>query len=634
MPEDQRSPLIVYLFGGIILLLLLVVAGVALTQASDIGPAATRTAPEEPESHTQLAEIRYETARLVGTPRQFPLTTEQALAARAAVLAGDFPKARGIAAESLARSQMQPWRFWPFTDFIETAILADDDGFRDRLNAWAAAAHNDPLPLLFRAQYHFATALHRRAVVASGKPAAAPGGTAEDSLAKAAADVDDAIRLDGSNPYGFLLRLRILAEQGNAARIDAAFQSGITKFPTFYPLYRTRLATLTPKAGGSVAALHAFADKYADAAAPDSPLRMLHLALYAALLDAAAQGCAKDTRPWLTLPQCVVWGVRRSTTPKLEEQVLSALNLSGKTDKYHYSVELGRYLSEIAEVRGGRRVALALLRLAADSTGTDTGLERPPSAQGNYMVDLVAGDIWLSDHADQSAERKYLDALHDLDGLRFPDDEGRGLVLGDLYDRLVGIADRQGRYIRAIAYTDAAIALSGDRPGAKRFVECHAYYQLGLYAAGANACAVLLTRGDSIGARFWHAKNCAALGNIDMALAEFKAIADSDARWGVGAALESARIQRDRNNPKAALAVLDAYPYLFSETDRTREDLARAYDDRCAAHLGLGEIDQAIADCADSLRFGSLPDALANQQQLARLLKDKVATATAQNGPP
>jgi len=39
--------------------------------------------------------------------------------------------------------------------------------------------------------------------------------------------------------------------------------------------------------------------------------------------------------------------------------------------------------------------------------------------------------------------------------------------------------------------------------------------------------------------------------------------------------------------------------------------------------MQLGELQQALDDCTTSLRFGSLPEAYAKQQDLLKTLKDK-----------
>jgi hypothetical protein len=49
--------------------------------------------------------------------------------------------------------------------------------------------------------------------------------------------------------------------------------------------------------------------------------------------------------------------------------------------------------------------------------------------------------------------------------------------------------------------------------------------------------------------------------------------------------------------------------------------------------MKLGDLQKAIADCSASLRFGSLPDAFAKQEQLVKLLKETGKVKPGSDGP-
>jgi hypothetical protein len=68
------------------------------------------------------------------------------------------------------------------------------------------------------------------------------------------------------------------------------------------------------------------------------------------------------------------------------------------------------------------------------------------------------------------------------------------------------------------------------------------------------------------------------------------------------------------------LDLLNRYLYLYDERSRSKGELATAYNNRCYAHMELGELEKAVQDCAASLRFGSLPEAFAKQKRLVKRL--------------
>ncbi len=629
MADGHRSHLLNYAIGGGVLLLALSI-GVAAVKTTSFPFASVPTLSDE---QSQIAEIQRETARLIGTRHTGALTAERAVVARGAIMAADYAKAEAIVADVLEHSRLQAWRFWPFTKIMENIVAINDDGFRQHLDDWVAARPGDKLPLLIRAQYFFETAWRRRGENFGSKLTNEQRTGFEDNIARASADIDTSIRAGGDDPYSQLLRLLILSAHGNTARLEAGFQAAISKFPTYYPLYRQRLAMLVPKWGGSVPAMYLFVDKYAGKVAADSPQRMLYLALYDYLLDTASGDCATYWSDPERLRGCLAIWMRRSTTPQLEEHTLSALNLYTSADKYQFSIELMRYLDDMVYNSAARINSGAILQLAADSTGTDLSLSRDASVRGNYVVDLAAGNVWQTEHFSDNAEKKYQHALIDMEAMAFPDDEARDLARGDLYDRLAALAEAAGQYVRAIAYTEAAISISGNQPNTKRYVECNAYFQLRLYQSGAKACTSLIDKGSGVGARYWRAKNNEALGNADAALSDFKMVADSDDRWGAGAAIEMSHIYGDKNDLSAMLAVLNRYPYLYDENSRTKNQLAIVYNNRCYAYMKLGDLQKAIADCSASLRFGSLPDAFAKQEQLVKLLKETGKVKPGSDGP-
>ena len=48
--------------------------------------------------------------------------------------------------------------------------------------------------------------------------------------------------------------------------------------------------------------------------------------------------------------------------------------------------------------------------------------------------------------------------------------------------------------------------------------------------------------------------------------------------------------------------------------------MAISYNNRCYAYMQLNELKRALDDCTQSLKYGSIPDALRKQQELVKRL--------------
>jgi hypothetical protein len=48
--------------------------------------------------------------------------------------------------------------------------------------------------------------------------------------------------------------------------------------------------------------------------------------------------------------------------------------------------------------------------------------------------------------------------------------------------------------------------------------------------------------------------------------------------------------------------------------------MAVAYNNRCYAYMQLGALKQALEDCTASHKYGSIPDAIRKERELARRL--------------
>jgi tetratricopeptide (TPR) repeat protein len=149
----------------------------------------------------------------------------------------------------------------------------------------------------------------------------------------ALADVEAAIRLDDGNPYGFLLKLRILRGSGISDRVTSAFDAAIFKYPGYYPLYEAMLSMLQPKWGGDVPAMYAFVERYAGQADENSPLKLLYLTLYRDLLETASTPCGHYWPDNDKMTQCTASGMQHADMIAYEE---AAVALGNKTEQEYY----------------------------------------------------------------------------------------------------------------------------------------------------------------------------------------------------------------------------------------------------------------------------------------------------------
>jgi hypothetical protein len=282
--------------------------------------------------------INDEIAKLNIKPRTVELTSEKAARVRLAIKQGDYATARQITADVLANSQLQNWRYYPFTDFINGVIKLNDPEFEAHLNTWVAQSHNDAIPLLIRAQHYYQKGWHKRGNGFVAETPAASMIAFEDHMKRGLADIDAAISLNDAIPYELYLKLRILQGFGISHEMKIAFEGAIAKYPGYYPLYSLALNTLQPRWGGTVKAMYAFVDQYAGHVAEYSPLKLLHLNLYRILLRTASAACRDNSRDKNKTAQCVAVEMQKNVTPELEKQVLSALRLYDHSDKYQFGV--------------------------------------------------------------------------------------------------------------------------------------------------------------------------------------------------------------------------------------------------------------------------------------------------------
>jgi tetratricopeptide (TPR) repeat protein len=550
--------------------------------------------------------------------RIIDVVADNALRTRKAIRQGDYASALKITTEVLARSKIENWRFYPFSEFIGEITYVVDPDLGKRLDEWVAQDKDNAIPLLLRAQYYYDKGWATRGRGFSTDTQADRLVAFADYMAKALADIEATIRLDQHNPYAFHLKLRILLGYGNVRAMKAAFEAAQARFPEYYALYDVYLNALQPKWGGSVAAMYAFVDKYARGAPEFSPLKLLYLDLYERLLDAALVRCGQYQldRDWTT--RCAADVMRDAVKPELETQVSTALQLYDHTDKYQFGLAIRELLFTMLGLGGGEAFAGDILEQAVSSMHSDTQLKKHGSEHNDYIIDEVVAASWNTKGFYDNALTKYQEALVDAQAAEFPSDNEKDMAIAYIYEQLAEVSgDGLRNYNDMITYEKSALE-HGVAWNEHRI--CYAYYKLRRYQDAIAACADAIRDTENASARYWRGMAYRDAGNMDAALNDFAGVADSEGYFSASAAIMMSTILFDRNDNQGALDILNKYAFLYDPYRTSRSDVAVAYNNRCYAYMQLGELEKALSDCTSSLRFGSLPDAYRKQQELVKRL--------------
>ncbi len=321
------------------------------------------------------------------------LPSDLALQAAVAIKAGDFAAADRVAGAVLAHSKLSGWSFYPFASFMSTIVGAGDDSKLEwQLHKWSEQDPSSTFAYLISAQYFYTTGWAVRSDdVPSEIPFKDMSLFSEDMVA-AASDVQQAIVLNPHVPWSYYLLLRILTGYGNTGQMETAFQQAIHAYPTYYPLYRQRLYTLTPKWGGSVASMYAFVDRYAGPAAAGSPLKLLYLQLYAYLADASAYDCSDQN----DFEGCARTEMSCMVSRQLGPDVLEALQIYKVSDPNAYSDAIWPILGGMLSLSGSNDWSglSALLQMAGHVMGSDEQIMDRLPGHNNYVLDDIDARIF------------------------------------------------------------------------------------------------------------------------------------------------------------------------------------------------------------------------------------------------
>jgi len=626
------------LFTTCILLGLSPTAGFSQLQVSGPDFEAARPEPEATRLRAEIAD-KLEKLKLPTDPAETP--SVKAALARKAIERGDFAEARKVIATVLAHSKVQAWRFYPFEAFIVDVPDARTATFVKKLDEWAAQAAGDPIPLLLRAQYYVDAGWYRRGTYIVSATPSENLAAFTDYMTRALKDVDAAIKLDGTNPYGYRLKLKIMLDLG---RPDAKawFTAAIAAYPDYSTLYFSMLDYLSPKWGGSVEEMYRFVDYYAGRAPEDSPLKMLYLALYDDLLEDAWGTCNraanKDTD---TLAPCVATHMKKAVRPGLDEQVKIDLQLYHHYDHQEYNVILRNRLDDMLNWRGGDPFADQIVQRAATVTQSRTEIAQNEQSHNDYVIDELAAVTWNHKLLFDNSIAKMKEALRDLDSTTFSEPGEKTGEMAYIYSQLAMYSDLKSKYLSrlrqraniddtyvdVIVYETAAAKLS--KSALTEHLACAGYGHLRLYEDAITSCSAVLANRDNVQAHFWRGTAYHHTQHLPEALRDLETVADSnDRELPPAAAIQMSQIYMETKDFKSLLDLIDAHRFFFNPMWA-----GFAYETRCRARMELGELQTALDDCTAALEIVSSPRAQRLQQELLERL-GKQQTAAASPPPP
>ncbi|MGX7873801.1 tetratricopeptide repeat protein [Mesorhizobium sp. ORM6] len=551
--------------------------------------------------------------------RKDKLPSELARFVRDAIIDGRYKAASQVGEDVLAKSRIAAWRYYPFTNFIAAVSNDNDARFEASLSQWLSADPKAALPALTRAQYYYDTAWFRRGHNFDEETLPADLSAFHDYLQRARADVESSIELDDANPYSYYLRLIILRGLGDFSGEQCFLEQAIARFPAYYPLYDEGLVMREPRWGGSVKAMRQFTDRYAGEAEPYSPLKVLYINLYRRILVANSIACGVSYSDRSKVPDCVRMLMSQQAGPDLEREVVAALQIYDHADHYEFGLVVKDILLDMLRASGGETYAGAILQLAASAMHSDTQLVEKDPGHNDYVIDAVVAQSWYWKGFYDNAISKNREALADIAKSEFPDDAARDLATSTIYLQMLDPFSYQSRFDDVVAYTRAALDL-GNQVDWEHYI-CYAYHEKREYEKALPDCTKAVDdNSGNLLARYWRGLVYKDLGNLDAALNDFTAVADSENGFRASAAIDVSWIHGTKKEFREAIDSLNKYTYLYDEKSVRKGDVAAAYNNRCYAYMQIGELRKALDDCTQSLKYGSIPDAFEKQQELVKRL--------------
>jgi len=336
MVQDTRSrkPVRPGFVVSIVLAGIILAAGATAALRFDRLPAARTPARHQangPQA-SRLAALDRQAAKLPRYRHHVRPLFADAMKVTSAIEHGRFGRANRALERSLKQTSMNGWYYAPFAAFIEDIPLPGNAHFREQLDRWVRQDANAPMPYLVRAVYYFRTGWRVRGNRFANVVEPAHMQAFSDDMQQALQDLGKAMHLGGDNPYTAGLVLEILQAHG------------------------------------------------------DSPLKMLYLDLYDALLNTATVHCYQPKQK--IGARCVRQTMQQLVTAGLDRHVYRLLNSYDKVDKADFSSRVEGLIGGMIGYQGGQRYSSAILQLAAQAMHSDTRLVADDTGHNNYVIDM------------------------------------------------------------------------------------------------------------------------------------------------------------------------------------------------------------------------------------------------------
>lgn len=562
-------------------------------------------------------------AELGVKPKTVVLPNEQALEEVADIKHADYAAASRLAEDVLSHSKLDGWQFAPFRLFMGSLTHGNDPVLLSRLSDWVRRQPQSAIAYLMRGQYYYKTGWNLRGTDVGSKIPPEIYAMFEENEALAAADLRKSIELNPHIPWSYSALLRAVSGHSSDSDVEDVFELGIKAYPQYYALYQERLYMLAPKWGGSLEDMYAFAAQYAGKAPDNSPLKFLYLDVYDSVLNAAWFDC--NSLKGDALRRCVDDTLKGQGTPEeVNDGVIKALNLYKTSDPIRFSEAIWPVLSSIAASPGSTATGFGeMVQAAASITGSDTGLNH---AQGhnNYVLDDVTAQVWAQQSYLENADQKYRDALADIEKTTFHDEAERDRAVATVLTHLINLYWGQSQWVNTIIFYTAAESVGGVNFNDEPHQRCLAYYKLKRYSEAVTECTrVLQANNYYADPQFYLGRSYAGLEQGDAALAVLAPVALGADAYRHSAAIWMSVEYGKKNDFAGELKSLNEHEYLFDTRIGEPDDVAVAFNNRCHALMELGRLDEALADCNVSLKYGQIPEALHKQQELLRRLAEK-----------
>lgn len=584
-------------------------------------PPASR--PAQPSPDERLQKILAEAHQLADGqgPDQTVTVTYKV---REAIRNGDFATADSLLDKALKDSYAADWRwtFYPLGNVIINAMQPADEAFQANLDRWVkTSGAKSPLPWLARGSYRLSQAWYLRGEYYVSKIVPAHLKAFMEQRRLALEDLNTALKRDDTLPLTwFKLFAAVRLSSDSQQKADAVFNEASQRFPEYFPLHDERLYDLTPKWGGSVKAMVDFTQARLAKAPADSPMLMLSFSLYNSLLQLARDRCREVADNQLSA--CMESTMAELAPQDLNKWMRQALEIYPHANPAAYSGGVKARLENVTLMPGMGKVANDFVQTLAEVTGTDTTLSSTDLDHNNYAVDWLVGNLWVSQQHYVNAETFYQRALADVQRADYLDTSERARRVAEIYQRLSWLYNQTNQPDKALAHAIAAGWVAGmPVPGALDANICHDFNQAGMLQAAVESCTAVIQANGSLYAYYWRGKTYEALKDYDLAIADFTRVADSESGYRAGGVINASYLMGLQHKIKEQLDFMNAYPWAFDAAMTSKDDLAITFNNRCYAKMELGMLESALADCETSLKYGNIPDALAKEKRLRKMLK-------------